>query len=210
MTNSPNKCQALFVQRGKRRLKQVARTGGRKLFDARRRGIFLEWFAATCNVKLAAEKADIGYHTVFRHRRADAAFAEAWDEALAQGYAALEAGLLADALAADTYSYELNEPERDRPETPSSSPLSFEQRMFLLREYRRSDGVRGPRAVGKPPPFAPRIATEAEAAAALIRRLKSFAMRVAEADAEGRTVLDPPGKSTKSGIPITRQDRGKE
>jgi hypothetical protein len=100
MEKSPEQ-SALFIRPNKNRLKQATRTGGRKLFDAKRKVIFLEWFAATCNVKLSAEQADICYHTAFKHRREDSAFAEAWDEALAQGYAALEAGLLADAIAPD-------------------------------------------------------------------------------------------------------------
>ena len=73
--------------------------------------------------------------------------------------------------------------------------------MALLKEYRRADG-RGPRPVGKHPPLPPHIASPEEAEAALIKRLKHFAMRVAEADAEGRSVLDPPGRCAKSGIPI--------
>ena len=79
MTKSTAK-SGLFIRPNKNRLKQATRTGGRKLFDARRKAIFLEWFAATCNVKLSAEQADICYHTAFKHRREDSAFAEAWDE----------------------------------------------------------------------------------------------------------------------------------
>jgi hypothetical protein len=192
---------ALYVQASKSRLKQAARTGGRKLFDARRRAIFLEWFAATCNAKLAAEKADIGYHTVFRHRRLDSGFAEAWDAALAQGYAVLEAGLLADALASEANNH--SNSETDEQATEIISPLNFEQRMALLREYRRADGRRGPRGVGKPPTIAPRIATAEEMEEALIKRLKHFAMRVAEADAGGRPLLGGMAGSPESGIPIT-------
>ena len=192
----------LFIRPNKNRLKQATRTGGRKLFDARRKAIFLEWFAATCNVKLSAEQSDICYHTAFKHRREDPAFAEAWDEALAQGYAALEAGLLADAIAPDVDA----EPDSDEAEgepAPATSPLSFEQRMSLLREYRRRDGGHGPRPVGKPPTIPPRIASEAEVEAELIKRLKLFALRVAKADAEGRSILDEPIPCSRSGVPIT-------
>jgi hypothetical protein len=45
------------LQAGKHRDVQVARTGGRKLFGEERRGVFLEWFAATANVSLSAEQA---------------------------------------------------------------------------------------------------------------------------------------------------------
>jgi hypothetical protein len=81
----------LRVCAGKNRIVQVASAGSRKLFDARRREVFLEWFAATCNVRLAAAKAGVAYQTVFKHRMKDPAFAADWDVALAQGYARLEA-----------------------------------------------------------------------------------------------------------------------
>lgn len=194
---------ALFIRPNKNRFKQATRTGGRKLFDAKRKATFLEWFAATCNVRLSAQQADICYHTAFKHRREDTEFAEAWDEALAQGYAALEAGLLADAIAPDVDS-ELDRDGVESEQAPANSPLTFEQRMFLLREYRRRDGGSGPRPVGKPPTIQPRVATEAEVEAALIKRLKQFALRVEQADAEGRSILDEPVKCSKSGVPITK------
>jgi hypothetical protein len=207
MTKAPGANPTLIIHPGNNRLAQVARANRAKLFDEKRKAVFLEWFAATCNVYFSAEKAGIAYQTVYKHRRKDAAFAEAWDEALAQGYAALEAGLLADAIAAEIGKAE-DEDEVD--ELPlHASPLSFEQRMALFKEYRRPEGGRGPRAVGKHPPVPPHIASPAEAEAALIKRLKHFALRVAEADAEGRTVLDPPNRSAKSGVPITKQGGGK-
>src|SRR4030095_1576341 len=188
------------------RLTQVARINRPKLFDAKRKALFLEWFAATCNVTLSAEKAGINYRTAYKHRRKDSAFAEAWDEALAQGYAALEAGLLAEAIAAEIAKIAEGDEQGEAPSP--ASPLSFEQRMALFKEYRRTDGGRGPRAVGKFAAVAPRGGTPAEAEAALIKRLKHFAMRVAEADAEGRTVLDEPARCSRSGIPVTRADDG--
>lgn len=196
----------LTIQPNNNRLRQVARISRPKLFDAKRKAVFLEWFAATCNVHFSAEKAGVVFQTVYKHRRKDAAFAEAWDEALAQGYAALEAGLLADALAAEIAKQP--EGDQDGEPVPHISPLSFEQRMALFKEYRRSDGERGPRRVGRTYPRALHIASPEEAEAELIKRLKHFAMRVAEADAEGRTVLDPPRGCTKSGIPVTRLDDG--
>ena len=208
MTKLPRTTPPLTIHPSNNRLRQVARINRPKLFDAGRKAIFLEWFAATCNVCLSAEKAGIGYQTVYKHRRKDAAFAEAWDEALAQGYAALEAGLLADAIAAEFAK--TGEAEEHFDDPPPASPLSFEQRMALFKEYRRPEGGKGPRGVGKHPPLPPHIASPAEAEAALIKRLKHFAMRVAEADAEGRTVLDPPLKTAASGLPITRRSGAAE
>jgi hypothetical protein len=188
MTDRSQNHTLLTIHPSNNRLTQVARTNRPTLFDARRKAIFLEWFAATCNVTLSAEKAGIAYQTVYKHRHKDAAFAEAWDEALVQGYAALEAGLLSDAIAAEIRKAAEVGEQGDDP--PATSPLSFEQRMALFKEYRRTDGSRGPRSVGKHPPLPPHIASPAEAEAALIKRLKHFAMRVAQADAEGRTILD--------------------
>ena len=197
MEKHPSRSSKLTVQPNNNRIRQVARSSRPKLFDAARRRIFLDWFGATCNVALSAEKAGIVYQTAQKHRRKDAAFAEEWDEALAQGYALLEAGLLSDAVASEMLKNGTQ--EQGGPSAPAVSPLTFEQRMALLREYRRADGGRGPRPVGKHPTMPPHIASPQEAEAALIKRLKHFAMRVAQADAEGRGVLDPPGRGAKGG-----------
>jgi hypothetical protein len=60
-------------------------------FDRAKKKIFLKWFAATANAAEAARRAGVGYSTVFDHRMDDARFAEAWDRALEQSYARLEA-----------------------------------------------------------------------------------------------------------------------
>ena len=49
--------EAVRVHPNKHREAQVARTGGRKLFNRARKKAFLEWFAATANLGWAAEKA---------------------------------------------------------------------------------------------------------------------------------------------------------
>ncbi len=168
---SPPWGEGVKIRSGNHRLVQVARPGARKLFDARRRGVFLEWFAATCNAKLSCEKAGITQKTAFRHRRKDPAFAVAWEEALQQGYAALEASLVAEALASSADEEEPPHPAHAPHESPSPARgegLSFEQRMAVLREYRRSDGGRGPRGLGKSAPVPGRIATAEEVETALI------------------------------------------
>ncbi len=191
------------------------------MFDARRRRVFLEWFAATCNARLSCEKAGITQRTAYRHRREDSAFAEAWEEALQQGYAAVEASLVADALRGFVQSDDWDGDEKDEAEGPLHHPadgspphprlrgdreeLTFEQRMAVLREYRRSDGGGGPRAQGKATPVAGRVATAEEVEAALIKRLKNFAVRVATADAEGRSAV-PPARTAKSGVPVTKRN----
>src|SRR5688500_1964036 len=63
------------IHAGRHRDIQIARTGARKLFDVPAKTIFLEWFAATCNLSWAAEMAGFNYKTVLRHRMNDPDFA---------------------------------------------------------------------------------------------------------------------------------------
>ncbi|ONF94980.1 hypothetical protein [Sphingomonas jeddahensis] len=77
-------------------------SGGRVAVCARtqgRRNRFLAVLAETCSVALAARMAKRTMATCYRWRSEDAAFAAAWDAAIADGYARLEAGLLEHALA---------------------------------------------------------------------------------------------------------------
>jgi hypothetical protein len=163
--------------------------------------VFLEWFAATCNVKLSAEKAGICYQTVFRHRMKDEAFAEAWDQALQQGYARLEARLLQE-VHAPGFGPSGTLPEGG-PSTAFGGPpphpakpgreeyeiagdlddAEVEERfdpqlaMLLLREHARR--LPGSADKGKAGAM-PRVASNREIAAALTKRLKAFALRVGQ------------------------------
>lgn len=56
--------------------------------------LFLDCLAATCNVEMACEAADVAHTTVYRQRRTRADFAIKWQAALEQGYAALELALV--------------------------------------------------------------------------------------------------------------------
>jgi len=67
-------------------------------FDARVRRVFLDHLAATANVTKSAEKAGVSASTVYKRRRKDGEFRVQWLDALAEGYANLEASLLAEAL----------------------------------------------------------------------------------------------------------------
>jgi hypothetical protein len=171
---------------------QIAKQGGRKLFDRERREVFLEWFAATCNVKLAAAKAGVAYQTVFKHRMKDEAFAERWDRALAQGYARLEARLLQH-----VHAPGLGAPPHPAPADAGVDPLprrgeGLEVRVLdeelaeehfdpqlalqLLREHARR--LPGSADKGKAQRTTAQSATSREIAEALERRLKAFAVRV--------------------------------
>jgi hypothetical protein len=89
--------EPLAISANKHRLIQVRRVGRRKLFDRARKELWLEWFAATCNLWLSAEKAGVHEKTVSRHLLNDAAFFEAAQRALQLGYFRLEARSLQEA-----------------------------------------------------------------------------------------------------------------
>ena len=69
-------------------------------FDAAAQAAFLAHFAATCDTRAAAAQAGVSESTVHLHRRSDPAFAEAYAQALAQGYVLLEAEAVRQRLAA--------------------------------------------------------------------------------------------------------------
>jgi hypothetical protein len=87
---------AFAVRPSKYRDMQVGRVGKRKLFDRKRRKVFLEWFAATGNCVFAAAKAGVVAQTVWKHRMKDADFAEAFDRALDQGVVRAKARIIED------------------------------------------------------------------------------------------------------------------
>src|SRR4051812_41924881 len=75
--------------------RRVQVEGGRKdAFSSEKKQVFLDHLAGCCNVNRAAEAAGVCNTTVFRHRRIDPAFGQAFTEALDTGYEALEAAML--------------------------------------------------------------------------------------------------------------------
>ena len=158
------------VQANKHRKIQLARTGGRKLFNKAAQRVFLEWFAATCNVKWSAEMAGFNYKTVLRHRMNDAHFAEGWDRAVRQGYARLEAKVI------ETRRKETPigiEGDWDAPEMDEIDPHLA---LAILREHKRE--IAGVKKPGR----APSVASNAEVFDALVKRLRAFGIRVEEED----------------------------
>lgn len=78
----------------------VASNNGRRLqvrkmrhvrFTEERQAVFLGHFAGTCDTTAAAEAAGVDESTVYKHRLRNPDFAEAWQQALDQRYARLEA-----------------------------------------------------------------------------------------------------------------------
>ena len=92
---------------------QVSRTR-RKLFGKARQEAFLEHLAATCNVTASAAAADICVGSVYRERMRNPEFRAAWGQALEQGYARLEAALLARAAAGGRYARGQRRQDRER------------------------------------------------------------------------------------------------
>lgn len=92
--------------------------------------LFLDCLAASCNVGIACEQADVCHTTVYRQRRMRADFAAKWQAALEQGYARLEMALLRSA--AD--SMEGIAFDGDRP-IPA---MSAETALAVLRHHRAS------------------------------------------------------------------------
>lgn len=115
-----------------------ARPVRRPRFDDGRKRRFLDHFAGTADAHAAAAAAGIAYVTVSQHRRRDAEFAAAWDEALGTAYAALEAELVRQRL----------EAQRDLREglCPTGEiSKEFERVMQLLARYDRGAGRIGVR-----------------------------------------------------------------
>jgi hypothetical protein len=114
----------------------------RNRFTAERKEIYLAHFAATCDHVASAEAAGVSSHTVYDHRRRDPAFRQAWQEALEQGYARLEAEVLRQRLAA-MEKLRVIADEAATPELARMVAEEFERAICLLREYRRSLGTSG-------------------------------------------------------------------
>jgi hypothetical protein len=173
--------EALTVTPNKNRLVQLRRTGGRKLFDKWRKEVFLEWFAATCNVALSAAKAGVLDKTVYKHLLKDAAFEEAFGRALGLGYVRLEARSLQEAhqpgvepphpnpLPAGERGYQVRVLDDAAAEEHFDPQLALQ----LLREHARRLGKAGPRQQRT----TARAADNREIAEALAKRLKAFAVR---------------------------------
>lgn len=71
----------------------------KRCWSEKRRAVFLDHLAQTCNIVASLRKAGMSATTsLYELRRRDARFRAAWDEALAHGYARLEAELLDRAL----------------------------------------------------------------------------------------------------------------
>ena len=156
----------------------------RRLFDARRKAVFLAYFSGTADMNAAAAAAGIGYSTVIQHRLKDPAFAADCDEALAVAYAALEAEAVRQRLEAQSRLREGLCPTGEIAQ-------EFERVLRLLARYERKNGRIGLRAVA---PGRERRWTFDEAIVELDRILRAMGARHG-VDAEPILLLPPPGDS---------------
>jgi hypothetical protein len=116
-------------------------------FDAAAQAVFLAHFAMTCDTKAAAAAAGVSESTVTYRCRNDSAFAEAYREALAEGYAFLEAEIVRQRLAAQQKlraAIEAACPERSRragdtvpPRLARETAAEFDRIMKLLARWDR-------------------------------------------------------------------------
>jgi hypothetical protein len=143
---------------------QVAESG-RKLFGKARRAVFLEWLAATCNVRRSAAAAEVTANCVYQRRMRDPAFRAEWQEALEQGYARLEARLLERVASEDRIAI-AGDLE------PADEPFDKELALHLLREHKK--GLAGVPGRGA----APRAADWAEVEAHFVKRLGALRARL--------------------------------
>jgi hypothetical protein len=149
-------------------------------FDKGRKRRFLEWFAATCNVRFAARQVGISQSTAYRNRMSDPDFAEAWDRALEQGYVRLETKLLEMQFEAveEPLGFDPGfDPELDFPDQKLVDPVTA---LALLRQHGASTG-KG--RAGRSP--AGRVASDEEVRLALAKRLRAFGVRVTKEDMRG-------------------------
>ena len=108
-------------------------------FRLARQELFLEHLAATCNVARSAAAAGVTPQCVYQCRIRDAAFRAAWGVALEQGYARLEAALIARAMAGEGRTEIAGDKEVDGPEAPER--IDWAKGMELLKhQQRKLDG----------------------------------------------------------------------
>ena len=125
---------------GNKRRVQVRRER-RNSFDDSRRNKFLQHFAATCNVGMAAEAAGIALPTVYKRRTSDPVFRAAWEAAQQQGYAALEAALVQRALDAANNVVPDEAAMADNYKIAFKDALTLLQLQGRLRERKPGDAV---------------------------------------------------------------------
>jgi hypothetical protein len=127
------------VRQDKHGKAQVIRATGRWSQEAETR--FLGELAATANVRASAAASGFSTTAIYKRRAAWPAFRAAWDAALDQGYARIEALLIAGACEAlsGAEAVAVEGPAAGAGDSPSgAAAMSVDQAMNLLRLHRAS------------------------------------------------------------------------
>jgi hypothetical protein len=151
----------VLIAPGKGRKLQYRR-GRRRPFGPKLQDLFLEHFAATCNIEASAEAAGVGRSTVNKHLAEDADFRARFDRVLEFAYCRLDAELVRQRIEA-----------AERPQTDGDEAFraaEFERALQLLREHKRGR----PGGPDRRPGAAPTHAGLDEVCLALARQLKKF------------------------------------
>ena len=158
--------QAWIVPGKNRRLVVPQGSDRRVKLTGKRRTIFLEHLAGTCNVTASAEAAGVSLSAVYRCRMRDGQFREEWREALEQGYARLEAALIERAMRGGRQTQVEGAAQVEGPDSPEE--VDWDKGLELLRQHQR--GLAGGTTNYRVPQ---RPAVEA-LSAKLIRKLKAL------------------------------------
>jgi hypothetical protein len=174
---------------GRRLQKRSARKDG---WTKTKRARFLDEFAATCNVRMAAARVGMSDRSVRALRRRDAQFAVLYDEALEDGYRRLEAELLARTLGQqpeDENPFDRDEPTGDdenpspdeRRPVPPPPPFDPQMALKVLQLRNRETAARAHHLRGRV--FV--RATQEETDAALMKKLDALERRLKASEAGG-------------------------
>jgi len=179
-------------------------------FDADQRKTFLKWFAATANPVESARQAGVSCSTVLDHRMGDARFAEAWDRALAQSYARLEAKVVEmqfeEAAGKPVESDgDIDPPDAKLVDLAMAMQLLKLHKAEALRIRREGDTNSSRRGRKTPDEGRERLASNAEMRRALVKSLRAFGVRVTKED-----LRPPPNESTAPPRPSHRVGEGEE
>lgn len=153
--------KGMTISAGNGRRLQV-RKERKDAFNAAKRQAYLDYLASCCTVTTAAAAAGVSVNTVNNHRRNDPVFDEQCRDALAIGYEALDAAMLARAARGGRY-----EPGPDAATAPGPESIDTELGLHLLALRRRPLGQRTGKAG-----YAPRTVSAKELNETLLAKLE--------------------------------------
>lgn len=133
-------------------------------WSIKKKELFLDHLAATCNVKQSAAVAGVDPVSVYALRRRDAAFVAAWGEALALGYEMIETQLVGHALEGSGARAITNGA------VEKTGPIDVELALRLLSHHGAAMAGRVPRGGPKR-----QRASREETEAAILKRLAAIA-----------------------------------